>query len=78
MYFRIHPRSTLKTARAALRRHALADPRVPSYARALMPLVTLAHWAKIRRLTPGGFEDPAGLLLGPREVPAAHPREVGG
>ena len=78
LYFRVHPRATSQTALRRLRRHVLEDPHVPWYAKALMPVVALGHWAKVRRHTPGGFEDPARYYIGEQKPPAAQPQEAGG
>jgi glycosyltransferase involved in cell wall biosynthesis len=78
LYFRVHPRVTSAQALRGLRRHVMADPRVPRYAKVLMPLIGLGHWAKIRRHTPGGVEDPARFYLGGREDVGPAPQEVRG
>jgi glycosyltransferase involved in cell wall biosynthesis len=73
LYFRRHPRSTVESALRALRRHVREDGAVPAYAKALMPLVALGHRVKVRRLTPGGFEDPTVLYLGGPHAAASGP-----
>lgn len=54
LWHRAHSREELERTYAAFRAHRLDDPRLPSWQRALMPLIALGHRHDIRKLTATG------------------------
>jgi glycosyltransferase involved in cell wall biosynthesis len=54
LWHREHSREELDRTYAAFRAHRLEDPRLPAWARALMPLIAVGHRHDIRRLTATG------------------------
>jgi hypothetical protein len=54
LWHREHSRAELDRTYAAFRAHRLADPRLPAWGRAMMPLIAVGHRYDIRRLTATG------------------------